>query len=102
MSNYLNMTQNLNLTSFQSILESANTTTEGTFWTMIYWMFIVIVFILSMAFGFEIAVILSMFAGFTIGMFLLYLGLINAVTFGVSLATLLFMVVYLIYTSNKN
>jgi len=102
MTSYQNLSQNLNLTSFQNILESANTTTDGTFWTMVYWMFIIIVFILSMAFGFEVAVILSFFGGFTIGWFLLYLGLINGVTFGVSLATLLFMVVYLIYTSNKN
>ena len=102
MTSYLNISQNLNLTSFQNLLNSANTTTDGTFWTGIYWMFIVIVFILSMAFGFEVAVILSMFAGMTVGMFLLYLGLINSITFGVSIATLLFMVVYLIYTSNKN
>ena len=102
MVSYTNLTANLNLTTFDQILQSANTTTNGTFWTAVYWMFILIVFLTSMSFGFEIAVILSFFGGLMVGFFLLYLGLINLITFGVSEVVLLFMVIYFLYSNRNN
>lgn len=102
MTSYTNLSQNINISSFNDLLNSANTTTEGTFWTMIYWIFIVVIFLSSIAFGFEIAIVLALFGGFVIGWFLLYLGLINVIIFGVSEAVLLFVVIYLMYSSNRN
>lgn len=102
MTDYTNLSQNINISTFSDLLVSANSTTDGTFWTGIYWMCIVIIFILSMAFSFEIAIILAFFGGFVIGFFLLYLGLINILTFGISEAVLIFVVIYLMYSSNKN
>lgn len=99
MPSYTNLSQNMNATSFSDILSLANTTTDGTFWTGMYWLFIMVVFISSMAFGVEIASVMAFFSGFILGIILLYLGLINIVTLGMSEAILLFLVIYLMYSS---
>jgi len=99
MPSYTNLSQNMNVTSLSDILSLANTTTDGTFWTGMYWLFIVVVFISSMAFGVEIASVMAFFSGFILGIILLYLGLINIITLGMSEAILLFLVIYLMYSS---
>lgn len=100
---YTNLTLNAtNISSFDDVLKLANTTTNGTFWTGMFWMLIAIIFMASIAFGFEVAMILTFFAGMIIGMFLLYLGLISFTVFAMTEAILLFVVIYLVYTSNKN
>lgn len=101
MPSYTNLSQNVNMTSFSDLLISANTTTDGSFWTGMYWLFIVVVFLSSMAFGVEIASIMAMFSGFILGILLLYLGLVNVITVGISEAVLLFLVIYLMYSSRS-
>lgn len=102
MADYKNLSQNVNLTSFSDILSHANTMTDGTFWTGIYWMIIIIVLLSSLAFGVETAIILAFFLGMILGIFLLYLGLIEVISFGITVAALLFLVIYFTYSSSKN
>jgi len=97
---YQNIT--LNASSLQDMLILANTNTSGTFWTGIYWMIVVVIFLSSVAMGWEIAFVVSFFAGLMIGMFLLYLGLISMTVFGMTEAGLLFIIIYLMYSSSKN
>lgn len=99
MSSYTNLSQNINITSFSDILVHANVMTDGGFWTGIYWMFILVIFFSSMPFGIEAATILAFFGGFILGIFLLYMGLINIVVLGISEAVLLFIIIYFMYSS---
>lgn len=97
----LNATDMSNISSLQHLLIQANTNTAGTFWTGIYWMLVSIIFLSSLAFGWEVGVVLAFFGGLLIGMFLLYLGLMNIVIFGMTEAILLFILMYLMYSTNK-
>lgn len=99
--NYTNIAANMNLSSFSDMLKLANTTTGDSFWTGVYWMIMVVILLTSMAFGFEIAMVLTFFGGLIMGIFLLYLGLMNWTIFAATEAILLGLVFYFIYTSNK-
>ena len=100
--NYTQITQNMsNVNSLGDILNLANTVTGDIFWTGIYWMLIVIVLIVTLGFGFEVSMLMSFFFALIVGIFLLYLGLIHVVTLGITTAVLLFITIYLVYTSNK-
>lgn len=98
---YSNLSQNINMTSFGDILSHANTMTQGTFWTGMYWMFIIVAFLSSLALGFEIAIMVAFFGGLVLGIFLLYLGLITGTTLGVTIASLFFVILYLMYSSRS-
>ena len=98
---YINSTDWSNVTSIGSLLAKANDNTNGTFFTGIYWMLIAIVFLSSIAFGFEISLLLTFFFGLVLGIFLLYAGLISTVVFGITEGALMVIIVYLIYTSNR-
>ena len=99
---YTNITANLNLSTFDQILQQANINTGDTFWIGMYWLVIGVVLISTMAFGFEVAMLFSFFVGTIIGIFLLYLSLITPVMFGISEAVLIFMIIYLVYSSRSN
>jgi uncharacterized membrane protein YccC len=90
------------MSTFQQVLNQANINTQGYFWSSIYWMLLLIVLILTMGFGFEIAIMVSFFFGTIIGIFLIYLNLMNFTVFAVTEAVLLFMVIYFIYSSRQN
>jgi hypothetical protein len=98
---YINSTDWSNVTSISNLLAKANDNTSGTFFAGIYWMLIVIVFFSSVAFGFEIALLLTFFFGLVLGLFMLYAGLISTVLFGITEGALMLIIVYLIYTSNR-
>lgn len=102
MTSYTNLSQNMNFTTIGDLLNHANTMTEGIFWTAMYWMLVVVVFIVTTVFGFEVSLILSFFFGLIVGIFFVYMGLISIITFGISEAVLLFFMIYFMYTSNKN
>lgn len=100
--NYTNISQNLNITTIGDVLQQANTNTGGSFWTGIYWMIITIVMLSAFAFGFEVALIFAFFVGLILGILLLYADLITLLTFGVTEGVLIFIVIYLVYSSSKN
>jgi hypothetical protein len=100
---YTNLSQNLsNMNTLSDLLNLANTTTDGAFWAGIYWMIIVIAFISSVGFGWEIAFGLSFFGGMIMGLFLVTMGLISMTVFGATEAILIFVLIYLLYSSKSN
>lgn len=102
MTTYSNLSVNLNLSSLSDILIQANTNTSGTFWTGMYFMIMAVIFLSSIAVGFEVAMLMTFFGSMIIGIFLVYLGLINMTIFGMSEAILIFIVIYLMYSSRSN
>jgi hypothetical protein len=99
---YTELLQNTNMTGLDNIALSANATTGNTFWSGMYWMVLIIILILTSTFGIEIALLLTFFIGLVAGIFMLYLSWINITTFGITEGVLLFAVIYILWSSNKN
>jgi len=103
MTTYTNLSQNLsNMNSLSDMLNLANTTTGGTFWTGIYWMIIVVAFLSAMSFGWEIAFGIAFFGGMIIGIFLLEMGLIGMTALSPVIAGWIFMIIYMLFSSKSN
>lgn len=92
---------NLNISNFGDILNQLNTNTDGMFWVAIYWLVIIILFLSTIGFGFEAGVILSLFVGVLLGIFLTTAGLLNQTYYGISLALLLILIIHLIYKASR-
>lgn len=86
----------------QDFLNAANFNTGGSFWTIILYMFVVIVMLAMLPFGFEAALIVSLFLGIILGVLLLYAGLISGLWLGVLVALEIFIIVYAMATNQKS
>ena len=69
------MTNWTNITTFEGILESANT--YAPFWTAILLMMWCILVITFLPFGFHVALLGGSFLAFILGLFLTYMGLVS-------------------------
>lgn len=90
-----------NITDFGDLPAQANVATDGMFWMGMYFMIYVIIFLMVIFFGFEVALLLSSFVALIIGLMLVYSGLLAwnylLIPAGVILATFL----YIIWSSQK-
>lgn len=91
-----------NVTTFEGFLGTANTTTQGWFWTGMAWMMFIIILITFLGFGFEVAILAAAFITLLASILLLYMGLISAWTVGTFVGIILSMFLYLIWSSNRN
>lgn len=90
-----------NITDFGQIPAAANTASGGTFWVGMLYMIWIILILLTSFFGFEIAILTSSFLSLILGIILVYAGLIAwkwVVTF---VGVILFMFLYIIFSSQK-
>lgn len=90
-----------NVTDFQGLLASANTTTSGWFWTGAVFMIFVIVLISIVTFGFEVAVLSAAFISILLSILLLYMGLVPLWVVGVFVGLALTMFLYLIWSTSQ-
>jgi hypothetical protein len=91
-----------NVTSMDQLPATANSVSGGAFWTSILYMVWVIVLLVSMTWGFEIALIASSFICLVLGIFLVYAGLVAwqwCMTFA---AILLFTFLYITWTTRQH
>jgi hypothetical protein len=91
-----------NMTTFNNMLATANDATNGLFWTSMYFMFIVVLFMSMLAFGWEIALMVAGFGGIVVGVLLLYMGLMSGTYLGIIVGLEVFMVIYMMWSSQKN
>lgn len=90
-----------NMTSPQDFLAAANTNSAGTFWTGMLVLIILVLFLAMISFGAEAALMVSLFIGMMLGIFLLYLGLISPTVVGIITGIEIFMVLYFMYSSRQ-
>ena len=90
-----------NVTELSQIPSQANTATGGSFWSVILYMVFVIVLILIMSYGFEIALLVSSFLSLIIGLLLVYSNLVGWYTILPFIAIMVFMFLYMTYQRNK-
>lgn len=90
-----------NITDFAQIPGAANTASDGSFWVGMLYMVWVILILLLLAFGWEVALVVASFVGLILAVLLVYAELIAwewATTF---VGILLFMFLYIIWSSKK-
>ena len=90
-----------NITTPTQILYAANTNTNGLFWPIGYYTFILVLFLSLLGFGPEIAGLVALFIAIIPGVMLVYLGLISLTVLGIPIGILLFLMIYIIYSSQK-
>lgn len=91
-----------NVTTPSNLLAVPNSSTGGWFWTTMLYTAVIIMIMSFIQFGLEVALLVSLFIGILLGMFLFYLGLISGTWLGVLVASELFVVIYVIAMSYKN
>jgi len=90
-----------NMTDFGQLPGAANTASGGSFWVgMLYMMWIILMLIL-MVYGFEVAILTSSFVFLVIGLIMVYAGFIAWTWVLVFVGVILFMFLYIIWSSPK-
>lgn len=90
-----------NITDLGQVPQAANTASSGSFWVDMLYMMWVILILLTIGYGFEVAILVSSFAMLILAILMVYGGLIAwqwALTF---VGVLLFMFLYIIWSSSK-
>lgn len=90
-----------NITDFDQIPSAANTASNGSFWVGMLYMIWIILILVLISFGFEVAILAASFVALIIAFLLVYAGLIAwywAVTF---VGILLTMFLYIIWSGNR-
>jgi len=91
-----------NITTAGDLLKVPNTTTGGSFWSATLWLLWIIILIAMSAFGFEVALLVSAFFGIIAGALLVYAGLVSWAVVLFFIGQLIFTILYIVWSSNKN
>jgi len=90
-----------NITDFGQIPAAANTASGGSFWVGMLYMVWIIILLLTIGYGFEVAIVVSSFIGLVLGLLLTYAGLIAWQWVLTFVGILVFMFLYIIWSSRK-
>lgn len=90
-----------NITDLGQLPDAANTASSGSFWVGMLYMVWVIALLLTVGFGFEVALLTSSFLALVIGLLMVYAGLVALPWVLTFLGIIVFMFLYIIWTSNK-
>lgn len=91
-----------NVTDFGQLPSVANTATGGTFWAGMLQMIWIILLLIMIGWGFEVAIVVSSFLGLVLAFFLVYADLISWAYVGQFAGILLFMFLYIIWSGRKD
>lgn len=91
-----------NMTDLGSLPAQANIASNGTFWTGILYMLWIIMIMILLGWGFEIAMLASTFIFLIIALLLAYAELIAWANVLVFVGVILFMFLYIHYSSKKS
>jgi hypothetical protein len=84
-----------------TLLVMANTNTGGYFWLGILFMIYVVLIIAFIPFGVEASILTSSFVGLVLGIFLVYMSLIGWKWLLFFVGIILFMFIYIVWSSGK-
>jgi len=88
-----------NVTDFGQIPAVANEASNNTFWVGMLYMMWVIMFLALIGYGWEVAIMVSAFASMIIGLLLVYAGLVGWTYMLTFVGIVLFMALYITWTS---
>lgn len=84
-----------NITDFGQIPAAANTASSGSFWVGMLYMMWIILILLTLSYGFEVAILVSSFAALVIGLLMVYADLVAWQWVTVFVGVLIFMFFYI-------
>lgn len=90
-----------NISDLGQLPAAANTATSGSFWVGILYMIWIILLLLTIAYGFEVAIIVSSFAALILGLLMVYGGLVAWEWITTFVGILIFMFLYIIWSGQK-
>lgn len=90
-----------NVTDFAQFPALANQASDGGFWVGMYLMIWVILLLVSIGFGWEIAILVSSFGALVLGLLLTYAGLVNWYYVTIFPAIIILMILYLKWRQPK-
>lgn len=90
-----------NITDLGQVPAAANTASSGSFWVGMLYMMWVILLMLTLTFGFEVAILTSSFVMLVVGILMVYAGLIAWQWVLTFVGILIFMFLYIIWSSSK-
>lgn len=90
-----------NMTNPIQLLQAANTHSGGSFWAWMVFLFTVVLFSSMMIFGADVALIVALFGGMMIAIFLHYMGLVSLAVVAVPVGLLLALILYMTYFSKQ-
>ena len=91
-----------NITTPADLLSAPNQNTNGGFWVTALYMIWVVLIILFIGSGFEASMLIASFFCLVIALLLLYMGLISMSFVLFFLGVILFFIIYIVWSSNKN
>jgi hypothetical protein len=95
---YINWT---NITDFDQLPTAANTASGGSFWVGMFYMMWIILMFLFIGWGFEVAIIVASFVALVLGLLAVYANLFAWTHLLSVLGVILFMFLYIIWSSSK-
>lgn len=90
-----------NVTNFNDVLAGANSNSGSWFWTLINYGVWIVLLILFSVYGWEVTLLVSSFIALILGLFLVYSGLMGWAWVLTFLGAILFIILYIIWTSPK-
>lgn len=90
-----------NVTDFGQLPAQANVASGGTFWAGMLYMIWVILFLVLISFGFEIAIIVASFLALIVAILLVYADLVAYYHIATFAGIILFMFLYIMWSSSK-
>ena len=90
-----------NVTDLAQIPAQANNVTGGGFWSAMLYMIFVIILLIMIGYGFEIALLVSSFLCLIIGLLMVFSGLVTWSLILPFIAIIVFMFLYMTYQKNK-
>lgn len=90
-----------NITDLGQLPSEANNASNGTFWVSMFYMMWIILILLFIGWGFEVAIISASFVMLVLGLLMVYAGLMAWTNLLTMVGVLLFMFLYIIWSSSK-
>ena len=91
-----------NVTDFAQLPATTNTATGGVFWGGMLQMIWIILILVLIGYGFEVALVTASFLALIIAFFLVYAELVSWALIGQFAGILLFMFLYIIWSGKKD
>jgi hypothetical protein len=91
-----------NVSSFGDLPSLANTASGGTFWVGILHMIWIILILVLIGYGFEVAIVTASFLAMIIAFMMVYADLVNWIFIVEFAGILLFMYLYIIWSGKKD
>lgn len=91
-----------NITTGGQLLQAPNTSSGGSFWAVTLYMFWIVLLVVFLPFGFEVALLFSAFLALVASILMLYGGLISIGNTLFFVGLIVFWILYIVWSSNKD